>query len=479
VERYASLPQRNRVAILELLARLADPRAEPAFEKALKEYLGGSQRDAGDLDLKFTAQAMAELKLPSLANLLFECFVRFEAHTQQGGRTFRKLNEALMTNVRAEWARTLIQMLERPIVLPRRSDDVAAINQYRDELFWQTTAAEGLGRIGRPEAVKPLLRLMLDPSKADVQATALLGLVKLGRPTIDAAADLASGRDAGLVQLHRERVGQATDDESHVRVAAVVLGTTGRRDAVDPLLTALSSAKRPVTRATIARELTKLPATGPSRKAFWAVYDGLPPETRLVDDKVNALEVLTEMSAYFFVSEDVDRLLARLKPPATAALRSARLITAIKLALPKNFVVVQRAVDQHGATQEKAMWLKAEALLRKCQLLVDCYLGALTEPTNQAVEHQFVGIKAAYAIAMLGDRSKAPEIVRGLDTVTNPAVRFVAAFAIDHLTPDGDRDTARLLDELISRNEKQGSRELKMADMPLRQTLYRIRARAL
>jgi len=179
VEQYAALPPTNRVALIELLSLLRDARAEPAFRKAMEEFLAGSQRSAGDLDLKHAARAMQELKLEALSQLLLDCFVRFEAHTPSGVETFRALNESVVANARPEWSKRLIAVLERAITLPANANDKEGINRYRDELFWQVTAAETLGMLGEGDAVAPLLRVLQDSSKADVHKTARLALAKI------------------------------------------------------------------------------------------------------------------------------------------------------------------------------------------------------------------------------------------------------------------------------------------------------------
>jgi hypothetical protein len=46
-------------------------------------------------------------------------------------------------------------------------------------------------------------------------------------------------------------------------------------------------------------------------------------------------------------------------------------------------------------------------------------------------------MKAAYTIGVLGDAAARDKLIERLGAVQNPAVRFVAAQTIDHLTPQG------------------------------------------
>jgi hypothetical protein len=66
-------------------------------------------------------------------------------------------------------------MMEADIVLPKGGNDKDKIDPYRDQLFWQTTAAKLLGQLKDAAAVEPLMKVMLDPAKADIQMTALAG----------------------------------------------------------------------------------------------------------------------------------------------------------------------------------------------------------------------------------------------------------------------------------------------------------------
>ena len=90
--------------------------------------------------------------------------------------------------------------------------------------------------IGDPQAVEPLMKVMLDPNKGDVQATALLALVKLGKPTVDAASKLIAGKDDKLVGFAMRRIKEITGKDAqgtpYVATAALVLGMTRplRRD---------------------------------------------------------------------------------------------------------------------------------------------------------------------------------------------------------------------------------------------------------
>jgi HEAT repeat protein len=126
---------------------------------------------------------------------------------------------------------------------------------------------------------------MLDPAKGNVAATAALALVKLGKPSSDAAHQLLKGQDQALLDFYKKRVkdlgGEDTKGNPTVQTAAVILGTLGRQDALPAMLEVLKTEKDDVTRAIIARELAKIPATPDSIAAFKSVFESLSLDTEI------------------------------------------------------------------------------------------------------------------------------------------------------------------------------------------------------
>jgi len=94
-----------------------------------------------------------------------------------------------------------------------------------------------------------------------------------------------------------------------------------------------------------------------------------------------------------------------------------------------------------------------------------------------AQANQFAGVKAGYMIGILGNDSTRDELVGVIDGIGNAAVRFVAAQAIDHLTPKGSKPVSDKLGAIIAKNAKSADREKAAYDAPLKQVMYRIDAR--
>jgi hypothetical protein len=109
---------------------------------------------------------------------------------------------------------------------------------------------------------------------------------------------------------------------------------------------------------------------------------------------------------------------------------------------------------------------------------VSCYLDATTKSANQDSKTQFVGIKAAYMVGILGNEQVRDKLVSGVDPITNAAVRFTAAKVIDHLSPKGSTAAADELQKLVDGNVKRGDQGKIAGDAPLKQVIYRLRSRA-
>jgi hypothetical protein len=95
----------------------------------------------------------------------------------------------------------------------------------------------------------------------------------------------------------------------------------------------------------------------------------------------------------------------------------------------------------------------------------------------QEEKTQFMGIKAAYMLAILGNAGTSMEIVKQLPKVKNAAVRFSAVSAIDHLTQNQPAPVADALQKIVDENKAKNDRNMMQADAPVKEIVYRLRAR--
>lgn len=491
VDQYDKLDGKTRVALIRLLATSHDKRVEPALKKAFEEFIKKPTGNKDDQDVKWAAMATSDLQLASLADQMVQAFMKLRASTQLGGVTYKDFSAAMVSMPQKSWAGPLKTLLEPDMVMPTGDDakDPAKIDAFRDQQLWQVTAAELLGTIGDESAVEPLMKVVLDPAKANVAMTAIVALVKLGKPANDAALKLlAAGPEDKLAAFHAIRVQKATGakeppkDSPHVAMAALLVGTMGRSESLKPMMDALGKADKDVNRAVLARELAKLPATDEAKVAFKAAFEKISLETN-VPPGINGLQMLTDSAGQFFDSTMVDWLLERAaktkgEGEALKALQGAVLVTALKLAKPEQLPAVKAAVDKYGTSLEKDMYAQTEKLVKECGDRAPCYLAAMEKSENQDQKNQGVGIKAGYMVAMLGSEQVRDQLIAALPSLENAALRYVAAAVIDKLSPKGSKEAADKLQAIIEKNKKSGDANKIAGDYPLQQVMVRIRARA-
>lgn len=489
VDAYGDLDTKTRVSLIKLLASFRDKRTEPALKKAFEEFAKRPATSKDDADIKWASRAAADLKLESLGGPLVDAFQKLKASTMLGGISYRDMNEAMLAMPQKSWAGPLITMLEKEVTRPENAKDRDAVDKYRDQLFWQTTSAQVLGELEAAEAVEPLMKVMLDPTKADVAATAILALVKIGKPAVDTASKLIQAEPTEkLAAYNLTRIKEATKAKElpkgkpYVATAAIVLGTIGRPEALPTMIQALEKADDDTNRAVIAREITKIPPTADSKQAFKTAFEKISIET-VVPPGLNGLVMLAEAAGQFYDPTMIDWLLERAEATKGAgedkkALQTAVTVTALKLAKPDQLDQVTGAVNKYGTKLEKDLLAQVEKLVKACGDRVACYLAEIEKSQNQDQKNQFVGIKAGYMIPILGSEQTREEVIQRLDSIENAAVRFVAAQAIDHLSPKGSKEAAGKLNKIIQKNIESADQNKIQADAPLKQVMYRIEARA-
>ncbi|HWA71376.1 MAG TPA: hypothetical protein VG937_03540 [Polyangiaceae bacterium] len=484
VEGADQLDPKSRVTLIKLLSGYKDKRTEPALKKAFDDFAKNPRTNKDDQDIKWAAIATADMKLESLAGPMLEAFLKLRANTMLGGVVYKDYNAAMLSMPNKAWVGPLIQKLDAEVTRPQGKKNKDAIEDYMDQQFWQTTAAALLGKIGDPAAVEPLMKVILDPARVDFQATAMVALIQLGKPATDAAVKLLKGQDEKLATYCLRRIKDTGGDAKGkpcVQSAAIILGSIGRPEAATAMIDVLKSENDDATKAIIARELPKLPATPDSTAAFKATFESLPLDAQIPPGQP-ALEVLTEASGGFFDPGLVPWLLGRAESTKgdadeRKALQQSITVTCIKLAKPDQLPLVKKAAASYGTQLEKDLLAQAEGLLKACGDRAPCYVEAIQKAENQERKTQFTGIKAAYMAGIFGNEQTRDEIVSRLESIDNAAVRFVSAQAIDRLSPKGSKAAVDKMNAIIEKNAKSPDRDKAMGDAPLRQVMYRLSAR--
>ena len=486
VEHYEDLDTKTRVSLIKLLSDIRDPRTEPALKKAFEEFAKRPRSTKDEADIKWAVRAAADLKLPGLSGPVLAAFEKLQAHTMLGGITYKDYSDAMARIADKSWTSALIAKLGAEIVPPKTKKDRDKIDPYRDQLFWQTSAAQVLGVIKASEAVEPLMKVLLDPNKADVATTALLALVKIGKPSVDRATKLLTDDKDPLATYYKAKIQKATDAKEppsepvQIEIAAAILGTAGRAEAVDPMVKVLKSDAKPKYKAQVAKELAKIPATPASIAAFKETVESMPADESLAGTP--ALALLAESAGQFYDPSLVDWLLNQAQGAKGSGedkkiFQGAALLTSLKLAKPAQMKKVKSAINSMGTQVEKDMYALAEKVVNACADGAGCYLQELEKSENQDKKNQFAAIKAGYMVGILGDEKVRDELLEAIDAVENAGVRFVAAQTIDHLTPKGSADVVKKLDAIIEKNKKSADRDKMLGDEPLKQVMYRVDAR--
>ncbi len=477
-ERYEMLDAKERLRLIKLLATVRDERAEPALSAALSHF---GTTGLGGEEAMWAARAVADLRLEASAGPMLAAFQKTRAGTAEGRAIYKDLSKSMVSVANKAWAPALLEMLEPRMTMPKKQEDAAGIAEFQNQLFWQTTAAQVLGEIGAAEAAVPLMKVVLDPAKANAHATAIMALVKLGKPAVDVATKVLLDQDAALAKYAAERGQAATGapqlpkDRPHVRMAAIVLGTLGHAAAASALEKAFASESVETNRAIIARELTKLPATTSLRKAFVSAFDELSPTASI--GPASAKTALAEAAAGFFDPDLVPWLIDKSEEKkgdeeAQVWMR----LSAIKLMGPGQVRDVGRAVGKAKDPQSKKAFDLASKVVSACKKDTACYLEKAQKTTSDS--EQFAAIKALYMLGVLGDEKTRDSLIAGLEPIRNAALRYVAAQVIDHLSPEGSKRVADELQKIIDENAATRDRNKIAADKSIKDVMYRIRSRA-
>lgn len=490
VDQYDNIDSKSRVALIKLIADFRDKRTEPALKKAFDMFVKTPKTSRDETDIKWASRANEDLKLDSLALPMLEAFRKLKTSSMLGGVAYRDMTEALIAQPpNKALVGPLLQMIEVQVT-PPNDKDKSSFDDWKDQIVWQDTAAKVLGKIGDPSATEPLIKVMLDPTKGmteftTVQITSVLALVKIGKPAADAAAKLLKSDYEKLqtFQLRRIREVAGTDEKGKpwVQTAAIIIGTIGRQDSIPAMVEAIKNEKDDATKAIIARELTKIPATPESIEAFKETFTSLPLSAELpsgggaIDSLAEAAGRFCDPSLASWLVETAGKLKGDADDRKSA--QAAMTVTALKLAKAEDLPAVKGAVERYGTDLEKGLAKQVDVAVGACKDDAACYIGLMQKPENQKLENQFVGIKAGYMVAITGNEAARDKLVDSLGSISNAGLRFVASQAIDKLSPKGAKGAADKLNTIITNNAKSPDRDKAQGDSALKEVMFRLNAR--
>jgi hypothetical protein len=462
------LDEKTQSKVVKFLSDARDPRGAPCLIKTLKDY----KPDTTDEDVRVAARGVAAMKAKEAAGPLFDAFSKLRPSKPKGSLIYRDVNEAIVELSDPSWESNCLQMTSK------RLADKKDVNNYKDETYWQVTCGQVLGNLKSEKAVPNLIQIVLSPIKADVASTAINALIKIGKPAITPTVALLKGENAELMKYATEeslKVSAGPDgkipdaakkeaEKSYFSPAAVILGSIGRADAVPPMVEAIGKTDD-AGKVIIARELLKLPITPDSLKAVQTVFEKTS-LTMTIPPGMNGRGSLLEQLGYTFDSSLVpwvvkDALAQKGEDADLEEARGNAFVLTLKLAKPDQVADIDKLGDLKatgGSTIGKGYEKEAKAakeLLKECGDKLDCYMGKLVDPNVHVGDKQFIGIKAAYMVGILGTEAIKPKLLEMIPKITGGAARFVAVQAIDHFSPKGDSAAGEKLLAYLAEAEAQ------------------------
>ncbi len=474
------LDDKTRTELLKALANTRDPAAKEAILKATVDFAAGK---ANAEEMTQAAIYIKQLKVKEAAGPLLDAFLKIKVSDKTLGPPYLAVKQAMLVIPDQAWKPKLIELLNRPIPnVDGKAPDPKLMADAKNEVYWQNVAAELLGELKAAEAVKPLFKIVMLPEKKTVAGSAVVALIKIGKPAVPPLLDIIAGKDNEMAELAK-KAGE-NSKYAHIQTAALVLGSIGRADARDPLIAALNNADNDAVRAVIGREMSKLPTSPEAVKALESTFEKVAVDA-LIPPGDPARIVIAEAAEKFMDSSIVPWALQQVGKLKTAKgskedidnIQAALLQTAMKVMKKDQVDDVKKAVDAEGGDLEKQAFAKAADLVNACADNVGCYLGKIEDPAVQEKKGEFIGIKAAYMLGMLGNDATKAEIMKRFPKVQSLGIKAALLGTIDHLSPNGD---AKIADELQGILDAAATRsnEAGPLDGVIKQIASRLRARA-
>ena len=193
------LDEKTRKDLMKLLGDMADGRAASAYAKAFKDFESGKNDD----DVKYAAQGTTRLAQAGLAtdqalvDALWDCFAKFQpSKNTKSINLVKDLQNAVMVVKDKSYGAKAAAKLAAPVSDPK--DPAQGMDQI---LFWQTSAARLIGELKYTPGIKPLVTVLMTPTKADLSATVRLALTKMPKESEPVLIAALKGSDPDLAKL--------------------------------------------------------------------------------------------------------------------------------------------------------------------------------------------------------------------------------------------------------------------------------------
>ena len=477
-----ALDDKTRVDLMKFLAETHDPRAQPAIAKALKDFEMGKTDDEVRVSCEsVSAMVKAGAKPdPAVVDELWNVFSKFQLSQAKSERLYRALHDAIVAVHDPSYGDKAIEKLSKPVI----ADNVDS--QKDQVMWWQQTSIQVIRELGYAKAIKPLILVLLTPTKLDLNALVRTTLLKMAKPAEPELIKALNGQDPDYV-----KAGEAFKDKTNLAILADTLALLSRPAGRDAILNALPTADTDTTKTGFAQALVQFPEDPRVEPAFLAAYDKLK-WTASVEllGSLKPRAALAQASAGFYDPNLTDWLLKEITKAPDAASKLLGLEAALKV-MPANKKADIGAALARAKTElpadvgaaAKQMYDYASQALDKCGATTSCYLGILDEPVpSTPTTANWRAIKASWMAVIYGDGAAQVttrnELVKRVDKVKDASARLAVVEAVDELAPGGDTAAADALDKVVAADTKAGDKNVLMADDSVVKIAQRLRARA-
>ena len=467
--------EKTRKDLIKFLADTNDPRTAPALAKALKDY----EPKKSDDDVRYAAQATknmanaGKLSDQGLIDALWECFAKFRASQTNSINLVTELHDAVLAVKHPSYGPKAVEKLAGPV-------DPKSPESMRDQVqFWQMTAIQLIGELKLGSAAKPLVTVLLTPTKGDLRATTRTALLKMPKEAEAQLLAAMKGTDPDLAKL-----AAAFPEKAHVAILSETLAYISRNGGRDAIVEALAAADSDQNRTILAMNLIHFPNDAKIEEAFMGAYAKIAPDAGIpLMGGGNGRSILIQASSHFYDPKLVDWILKEknaAKGDHAEEVTAGALDAAVKLMKADQVKQVGIVVGQlTGPATEKEKFNAGSKDLEKCKEDAACYVKVLDEPIPSSPETaKFAHVKATWMAAAFGNDGTRKELLGKIDKIKDPSVRLAMAEAIDHLGPKGDVAAADQLDKMVEADKSSGNKALLQADDAVAKVSLKLRSRA-
>lgn len=465
--------------ILDLLAEMRDPRALPAFQKALDFEL-----DAGERHAQTAANAIRDIQVPDAQKAALVTAIESAINKFPGDRAGNDARPADKV-IQIDMIKTLGYLGEPAAEALGR---IATSDNAKLDPAVVLAGAIYLGRVATPATVPALVQCLfrtVQDGRVPLADFAVAGLVRVGRPAVDPLIRVFRGQDA-------QAISAATAALAAIRQAnpaAVPADMTPAKLAQDRAMRALAALGVPEAFPLIA----ELARSGALRSRFDAALMltqlRLPAaqeaEVRTIltdvlgaasgDENAQIRGGLVSVAAQTFDAGLLPTILARVSDRREyAGVRIAALTTFAMLANRAEAAQLKAVIDSEptiendGLKEQLTPALPLVTVATACDQDIACWRGKLSDSSPLVVR------KAALMLGRYGSgNAQAVEALIPLLDHAQIDVRFSALYALDHIASARNEAVITKLEQLSER-EDPVSRQMQSETLRI---LSRIRTR--